>query len=455
MRLLALCPRQDQPAAPSTVPLEDGDPTARRLSDPDRVLARLDSFISAYGARAMLFETWASNPSLFDLLVLLFDRSEFLAETAIRTPDLVDELELSGYLRRSKTAEQILKDLRHGLADPDQRLWLRRYHEAELMRIGLRDILGLADYEQNLVELSALADACLQYALEVVLRKHKFSQPPLAIIGLGKLGGAELNYGSDLDVVFVADDKVRNLPRLQRLAVEVTELIASPTAHGVAFALDARLRPDGEKGLLVNNLKAYDEYYRRRAQFWEVQALSRSRPIAGNADVGRRFQELVARLTDLTHPACAEAARTTNWKQEIARMRSRIEKERTPAGKDDLAIKTGTGGLMDAEFIAQALGLAHHWQEPNTLRALLRAREEGVLPEATANLLIDNYRKLRRVEAILRRWSYAGETTLPDDPAPLYRVAVRCGFTHAAGFMSAVARYRRNLRQVYQQVFGA
>src|SRR5947207_1775663 len=157
------------------------------LSDPDRVLVRLDNFVAAYGTRAMLYETWISNPSLFELLLLLFDRSEFLAEIAIRTPDLVDELELSGRLRRRKTAEEILNDLRHGRDDQDQRLWLRRYHQAELMRLGLRDILGLADFEQNFAELSALADACLQYALEVVLRKNKFKSAPFAIIGNGAL----------------------------------------------------------------------------------------------------------------------------------------------------------------------------------------------------------------------------------------------------------------------------
>ena len=106
------------------------------LSDPDRVVTRLDSFISAYGARATLFELWNSNPAIFELLVLLFDRSEFLAELAIRTPDLVDELVISGRLRQRKSAEETLRDLRHGLGDEDQRLWLRRYHQAELMRIG-------------------------------------------------------------------------------------------------------------------------------------------------------------------------------------------------------------------------------------------------------------------------------------------------------------------------------
>src|SRR2546426_2047550 len=197
------------------------------LSDPDRVLVRLDSFVTAYGTRAMLYEMWISNPSLFELLLLLFDRSEFLAEIAIRTPDLVDELELSGRLRRRKTAEEILNDLRHGRDDEDQRLWLRRYHQAEFMRLGLRSILGLADHEQNVRELSALADACLQYALEVVLRGNKFQNAPFAIIRLGKLGGAEVNYGSDLHIIFVAHDKTKQLPALQRLAAEIMELLSS------------------------------------------------------------------------------------------------------------------------------------------------------------------------------------------------------------------------------------
>ena len=474
-RLFALCPKRHSSGKLSL--------PANALSDPDRVLARLDSYISAYGARAMLYETWTSNPSLFELLLLLFDRSEFLAEVAIRTPDLVDELELSGFLRRRKSAGEILGDLRHGRDDKDQRLWLRRYHQAELMRIGLRDILGLADFEQNLEELSALADACLQYALEVVLRKSKRKAPPFVIVGLGKLGGAELNYGSDLDIIFVAVSKTKNLSALQGLAAQIMDLLSSPTEFGVAFVTDARLRPDGEKGLLVNTLDAYEDYYRRRAMLWEIQCLTRARPIAGDMKTGDQFQRLAATLASFTpenvaagfslrgtpakpaprraqrnlkdaatEPGSGLAAYRADWKDEIARMRSRIEKERTPSGKNDLAIKTGTGGLVDAEFIAQTLCLAHGWQEPNTLRALQLARERAALPRASSDSLIENYRKLLRIEGILRRWSFEAEAVLPDKPAPLYRVAIRCGFTCAEGLMKALGEYRAAIRKVYHQV---
>ncbi len=444
------------------------------LSDPDRVVTRLDSFLTAYGARVALFEMWTGNPPLFSLLLLLFDRSEFLAEAMIRSPELFDELVFGDRLRQRKTAAEILEDLRHGLADPDQFLWLRRYHEAELLRLGLRDILGLVDFEQNLVELSALADACLQYALEVVMRNHKLKSPPFGIVGFGKLGGCEIDYGSDLDVVFVAETKVRDLARLQGWAAELMDLVGRRTDKGTVFRMDARLRPDGEKGLLVNTMAAYEEYYRRRAQLWEIQSLTRVRAVAGDMEVGKQFQELAARLTDFrtirrgvpvvkrrNSSRGTDGAKgkvlpdvgsfDSDWKQKIHAMRMRIEKERTPAGKDELAIKTGRGGLVDAEFIAQALCLEQGWQEAHTLRALERARAAKVLPDA--EVLLENYRKLRRVEGILRRWSYEGETVLPDDPAPYYRVSVRCGFRTPDEFRAALAEWRRVIRSAYNKVF--
>jgi glutamate-ammonia-ligase adenylyltransferase len=446
VRFLALCPGAKEKKKNGPV-----------LSDPDRVLVRLDSFVDAYGARATLYELWTQNPSLFELLLLLFDRSEFLAEQAIGTPDLVDDLELSGRLRRQKTADETLQDLRHGAEDADQRLWLRRYHQAELMRIGLRDILGLANYEQNLLELSALADACLQYALEVVLRNTKFKSPPLCVVGLGKLGGREINYGSDLDIVFVTNAHPKNLPQLQRMAAAFLDLM------GPVFHLDARLRPDGEKGLLVNTIERCEEYYRKRAGLWEIQALTRVRPIAGDREAGAQFQQLAATLANFTSENVAASfvlakksglvAYTPNWKKEIDTMRERVARERTPSGKDPLAIKTGVGGLMDAEFLAQAFCLACGWQEPNTWDALQRGGQAGLLAQQDFQMLLKNYDALRRIEGILRRWSYEGEILLPADEAAQNRVAIRCGFAGAGEFMRTVEETRAGIRSVYAKYF--
>jgi glutamate-ammonia-ligase adenylyltransferase len=260
----------------------------------------------------------------------------------------------------------------------------------------------------------------------------------------------------------------------------------------MAFHTDARLRPDGEKGLLVNTLAACENYYRQRGQLWEIQALTRTRPVAGNLALGEKFQKLAAKLTnfgktsfvgaEVTRLASDAKSKTTpyvvaytaDWKKQIHQMRLRIEKERTPPGQGDLAIKTGKGGLMDAEFIAQALCLENGWQEANTLRALERAREavgvqsldcvpargtlkRGFQPLTRADFekLLENYQHLRRVEGILRRWSYAGETVLPDDPAPYYRVSVRCGFSSPEEFRKALAKWRKAIRAVYEEVFNA
>ena len=439
-------PARQQMVASDTLPISRTD---RLLSDPDRVLVRLDSFITAYGARSTLYELWTHNPAYFELLLRLFDRSEFLAEVAIRTPDLLDDLALSGRLGVSKSPERILKELRYGLEDEDQMLWLRRYHQAEQLRIGLRDILGLADFEQNLGELSALADACLNYALEVVQKRHRLKEPPFAIIGLGKLGGSEINYGSDLDILYVAPDNTSDLAKLQKLAVEVSELLNTPTELGIAFHIDVRLRPDGEKGLLVNTLKAYEEYYRQRASLWELQAISRSRHIAGDTSLGHSFIKQASLWCDFSTLQPITKAWSPDWKKNIAAMRLRITKERTPSGQENLAIKTAEGGLMDAEFIAQVFCLQTGCHEPNTLNALLRASSISYLPAKLAEALIANYRNLRHIEAILRRWSFAGETLLPADANAFQRVSLRCGFPSSQDFATSITEYRKGIAAAY------
>jgi glutamate-ammonia-ligase adenylyltransferase len=443
-QLLQLCPQKNEQGTLHLPPTP--------LSDPDRVVARLDSYVAAYGSRSMLYEAWSRNPSVFELLILLFDRSEFLAETAIHTPDLVEDLMLSGQLRRRKSGVQILDELRHGSADEDQPNWIRRYHRAEFMRLGLRDILGLVNFELNLAELSGLADACLQYALEAVMRRHKLKTSPFAIIALGKLGGNELTYGSDLDIVFVAGSRARNLHKLQRLAAEVMELLSLPTAYGVTFSTDARLRPDGEKGLLVNTLKSYEDYYRKRAMLWELQAASRARAVAGDPKTGKAFEELIRQLSDLRRPRPDIHAYKRDWQEEIRRMRSRIEKERTPTGQETLAIKTGSGGLMDVEFLAQTLCLRHGIHEPNTIHALELSRDHGHVEAAWVEKLLEHYRQLLRIECILRRWSFASESLLPTDTAPLHRVAIRCGFPDADALLEHIAIHRTAIRRSYNEI---
>jgi glutamate-ammonia-ligase adenylyltransferase len=444
-RLFQYCRNREEPIPGERI-------TRPILSDPDRALLRLEGFIATYGARATLFELWACHPLVFESLLLLFDRSEFLAELAIRTPDMLDDQVISGRLRQKKSAADTLRDLIHGIDDADQHEWIRTYQQAELMRLGCRDILQIVGPQQALEDLSMLADACLQYALAVVQRRHRLKRPPFAVIGLGKLGGGELNYGSDLDILFVASDKVRNLPRLQRMAAELMDLLSARTELGIAFLTDARLRPDGESGLLVNTLSAYEEYYRQRAQLWEIQSISRARWVAGNARVGEQFLELTRSLANFKTPSLPLVAYNGDWKQRIHEMRLRIQDERTSAGREALAIKTGRGGLMDAEFIAQALCLEQGWCEPNTLAALERGLSCQLLPQGEE--LVVSYLRLRRVEGVLRRWSYEGESALPADPEAFDRVSMRCGYVTPAVFKRALAECRDGIRSAYNAFFG-
>jgi glutamate-ammonia-ligase adenylyltransferase len=205
--------------------------------------------------------------------------------------------------------------------------------------------------------------------------------------------------------------------------------------------------------LLVNTITAYEEYYRQRAMLWEIQSLSRARSVAGDRKVGGEFEKLAGVLGNFANPSFPLSGFSADWKKKIHQMRLRIEKERTPAGQEELAIKTGKGGLMDAEFVAQALCLENGWGEPNTLSALERGRQTAKLVDAEK--LIENYRLLRRVEGILRRWSYEGEVLLPAEPAPYYRVSIRCGYADVEQFRRALRECRNAIREVYTRVFSS
>lgn len=450
-RLLNLCiPAQRESSLRKEVG-PDGDLRARWLSDPDRVITRLVTYIERYGARSTLLESWNVNPQHFEMLALLFDRSEFLAELAIEEPDLIENLILTGHLYYSKSSTQILKELRYGLNDTSRINWIRRFHRSELLRIGLRDILGLASWQQSLLELSNLADACLEFALEVSLQEEGLTTSPIAIIGLGKLGGRELNYGSDLDILFVADDQFSDLSLLQKIGSRICELLETRTQLGFAFNVDCRLRPDGEKGLLVNSLSSYLSYYEKRARLWEIQALTRVRHVGGNPYIAHQFIDGIKKLLaiDKSRPS---GAWSEDWINQIHLMRKRIESERTNPARIHLSLKTGPGGLLDVEFIAQTYCLSTGEIIPNTLEALCIAREKEWLTQTQADTLISNYIKLRRIEAILRRWSYEAESELPEQPAPLRRVAIRCGFITAEDLLSALDRYKSTIRTIYNEV---
>src|SRR2546421_5132860 len=237
-------------------------------ADPDTALNQFVRFVEAYGLRSMLFELLVVNPKLLELLVKTFDGSRHAGDLLIRRPQLLEEITRPGMLDRQGGPAhhpRRLEALEIGAESLDL---LRTYRQTPLLRIFLRDILGLAELPTVFAEHSALAEACL-----LVVNRRRGSESDLTIIGLGKFGGGEIGYGADLDVLFIGEDV--------RAAQHLTVAMAQTTAEGSIWTLDARLRPDGEKGILSCSITAYQAYYQTRARLWEAQALTPARPIAG------------------------------------------------------------------------------------------------------------------------------------------------------------------------------
>src|SRR5437763_14050938 len=218
-----------------------------KAADPDMALNQFIRFVEAYGLRSMLFELLVVNPKLLELLVKTFDTSRHAGDLLIRRPQLLEEITRPGMLDRELKVGQHLKRLEALKVSAESLGVLRVYRQTQLLRILLRDILGLASLSTIFAEHSALAEACL-----IFVNRLRGSESDLTIVALGKFGGGEIGYGADLDVVFVGEDV--------RAAQHLMVAMAQTTAEGSIWTLDARLRPDGEKGILSCSITAYEAY---------------------------------------------------------------------------------------------------------------------------------------------------------------------------------------------------
>src|SRR6516225_2825561 len=230
-----------------------------KLADPDAVLHRFIRFVDAYGIRGLLFETLLANPKLLELLVRLFDASPLFSDIVIRRPQLIEEIARGRNLAVSATKEQFLQGLDRREEDLPVLDWARVYRRAEAGRILLRDVLNTGSQEDLQLEMTALAEACLEYCCRQIRGAQE-----LTIIARGKFGGRELLHGADLDVVFIGETPAP--------AGALIEAMATKTAEGRIFPLDTRLRPEAENGPLVVTRTTYETYFAGRAQFWEAQA---------------------------------------------------------------------------------------------------------------------------------------------------------------------------------------
>ena len=423
--------------------------TAATVADPDGALLRFARFVNAYGARGLLYETLVNHPKLGEMLVRLGDASPFLSDVMANRPELFDEISESGLLMEPKSFERMWHELtvaRGGDMAERARVWKR----AELLRIGIEDVMEFVDMEQLQQEMTALAEACLRLAVEEARRELKLEDFPFTVIGTGKFGGLELGYGADLDVLFVGGMEDAGYTRANKLAAKVVEFMTRPTGAGTLFAVDARLRPDGEKGPLASSLAAHREYYGKRAQLWERQALIKARWVAGDAALGEQFIQMAQEIV-------YEHALTPEELQEIRQMRRRVETERGDQKHVELELKTGPGGLMDVEFVVQALQLRHGHAQPqlrtaHTLAALNRLAAIGAVDEEASYQLRRGYQFLRRIELVLRRVDNTSVSRIPVDEREQSFLAKRLGFAATDEFLGNYRLLTRRIRALYDRL---
>ena len=412
-------------------------PTART------VVARV---IEAHPAVA---EELTSNQLLRDGLIALACASRSLSSAVIADATLLDPLRDPEAFRREQSVDDYRVAWRK--VEPGDERGLRRWKRRELLRIAARDLLGAADLPAVGRELAALAQVCLEAALAIAE-----NDDPFAVIGMGKLGGRELNYASDVDVLFVHDGDGE---RAERVARALLNVMTTPTEDGIVFRTDADLRPEGRSGPLTRTLDSYASYYEGWAQTWEFQALLKARPVAGDIDLGDRFMAL-------TRPFVWPDVLRPDAVREIRAMKERSEDVTERKGLADRELKRGRGGIRDIEFAVQLLQLVHGRHDetvrsPNTLDALHALSSAGYVEAADAARLDEAYRFLRTVEHRLQLYDEQQTHTIPADERARTRLARVLGYRDEIGSSALEAfeadhrAHQATVRSIHERLFFA
>lgn len=431
----------------------DTPPIVRALErSADPVTAR-EYLVRLLDVHPVLADEIGADSLVRDVLVALAVASRSLSSAVVGDLTLLEPLRDHASFALEHTASSLGRSWRAFLAadgrDPGRDL--RRWKRRELLRIAGRDLLGVADLPTVGRELAALADVCLGAALELAA-----PDTPMVVVGMGKLGGRELNYASDVDVLFVHDGDPGAADRAARALLAI---MSAPTEAGIVFRTDADLRPEGRSGPLSRSLDAFASYYERWAQTWELQALIKARPVAGDGDLGRRFVELV-------EPFVWPEALDPDAVREIRAMKARSEDLVRRKGLDERELKRGRGGIRDIEFAVQLLQLVHGRvdatvRSANTLEALGQLAGSGYVDRDDARRLDGAYRHLRVVEHRLQLHDEQQTHTLPADVAARTRLARVLGYRDRGGesaleqFEGAHRRHQGIVRSIHEQLFFA
>src|SRR6478672_3168686 len=419
---------------------------APTLADPDMAINNLERFIAASRnpmSTAALFER---DPDALPNLLQIFTTSQYLSDLLVADKEAYDLLRMTEGEPVSAAAlvEEIVNEVRAMGNYAEVLTSLRRFKRRESLRIAYGDIVRNQPVETVVRQISYLADAIVEAALDFA-RRHLQEQygtplrPDLersrfCVLGLGKLGGIELNYSSDIDLIFLyevdgqtdARRNVTNQEYFERLSKEVVRLLTEATDLGSAYRVDLRLRPDGSHGAICMSFDSTLSYYDVKGRTWERQAFVKARPIAGDRDLG---SELLTRLEPWIYRKYLSLTDITGIKS----LKRRIEHRTEIEGGEVRNVKTGNGGIRDIEFVIQFLQLLNGGALPevrtgNTLEAITRLERAGSLTPDERTKLEDNYNMLRKLEHRLQIMFDLKTHVLPASREEMARLAVRMGY---------------------------
>ncbi len=439
-------------------------PTAlAQVPDSDTALNFLERFTRHLVPE--LVDLMARQPVLLYHALALFSHSRFLSETLLQQPELLGWLARDRHLGHIKSRDDLLEEFARFEAtqlETDPAVVLARFKRREYLRISLRDILGIADLAATTLELSHLADVLLERALETARRelRHRFGDPQthdaegrllparFAVVGLGKLGGNELNYSSDIDLLFLysgagetsGPKAISNAEFFTRLAQRLLQLIAGVTVEGPVYRVDMRLRPGGGEGDLATSLPAALDYYQRRAREWELQMLLKARAVAGDVALVREFLAAI-------EPYLYQGEFHFGAVESVLQAREQMDRKLAGRGAA-LNVKLSSGGIRDIEFLVQCLQRLYGRRDPwvrsgGTLVALQKLHDKGYLAPRDHSRLAAAYQFLRRVEHRLQLEQGHQAHTVPASGEALAVLARRVGL-EAFG-REAVEMLRRQL----------
>ncbi|MGW2487583.1 bifunctional [glutamine synthetase] adenylyltransferase/[glutamine synthetase]-adenylyl-L-tyrosine phosphorylase [Streptomyces sp. NPDC001606] len=394
-------------------------------ADPDLALHGLVRLLEAQPSTAVhreLLDTLIAAKPLRDRLLGVLGASAALADHLARHP--TDWRALVTY--EPQDLHPGLAEFERGLAEATDPVSLRVAYRRCLLSIAARDVCGTTDTAQTAAELADLATATLRRALAIARQAAPADAAAcrLAVIGMGKCGGHELNYVSDVDVIFVAEaagdaTETQALRSATKLASHLMRICSESTVEGSIWPVDANLRPEGRNGPLVRTLSSHLAYYQRWAKTWEFQALLKARPVAGDPDLGQAY-------LDALHPLVWKAAERENFVPDVQKMRRRVV-ENIPAAEVDRELKLGPGGLRDVEFAVQLLQLVHGrtdhtLRSGTTLNALQALAAGGYVGREDAARLDEAYRFLRTMEHRIQLYRLRRTHLVPEAEADLRRL---------------------------------